>query len=101
MCTLCDSTNINTIMEFVPNSLYHVSDDGFNGGSDSYLQFRNICGKWRNVNLILDVTPKADSHIAYRAHAVSLPCRAAKGVECAFPFDSHSAAVSDSHFIFL
>ena len=36
MCTLCDSTNINTIIEFVP----HVSGDGFNGGSDSYLQFR-------------------------------------------------------------
>jgi len=30
MCTLCDSTNINTIIEFVPN----VSGDGFNGGSD-------------------------------------------------------------------
>jgi len=25
MCTLCDSTNINTIIEFVPNFLYHVS----------------------------------------------------------------------------
>ena len=37
MCTLCDSTNINTIIEFVP----HVSGDGFSGGSDSYLQFRN------------------------------------------------------------
>ena len=32
MCTLCDSTDINTIIEFVP----HVSGDGFNGGSDSY-----------------------------------------------------------------
>jgi len=28
---------------------------------------------------------KADSHIACRAHAVPLPCRAAKGLECAFP----------------
>ena len=37
ICTLCDSTNINTIIEFVP----HVSDDGFNGGSDTYLQFRD------------------------------------------------------------
>jgi hypothetical protein len=37
MCTLCDSTNINTIIEFVP----HVSGDGFSGGSDSYLQFRD------------------------------------------------------------
>jgi len=31
ICTLCDSTNINTIIEFVP----YVSGDGFNGGSDS------------------------------------------------------------------
>jgi hypothetical protein len=56
MCTLCDSTNINTIIEFVPNCLL-VSGDGFNGGSDSYLQFRDTCGKRRNINLILDVTP--------------------------------------------
>jgi hypothetical protein len=50
MCTLCDSTDINTIIQF-------VSGDGFNGGSDSYLQFRDTCGKRRNINLILDVTP--------------------------------------------
>ena len=37
MCTICDSTNINMIIEFVP----HVSGDGFNGGSDLYLQFRD------------------------------------------------------------
>jgi len=42
MCTLCDSTNINTIIDFVPNCMQHVSGDGFNGGSDSYLQFRDI-----------------------------------------------------------
>ena len=34
MCTLCDSTNINTKIEFVPNCLQHVSGDGFNGFSD-------------------------------------------------------------------
>ena len=28
---------------------------------------------------------KVDSHIACRAHAVPLPCRAAKGLECVFP----------------
>ena len=28
---------------------------------------------------------KADLHIACRAHAVPLPCRAAKGLECVFP----------------
>ena len=37
MCTLCDTTNINTIIEFGP----HVSGDGLNGDSDSYLQFRD------------------------------------------------------------
>jgi hypothetical protein len=51
MCTLCDSININTIIEL------HVSGDGSNGGSDSYLQFRDTSGKRRNINLILDVTP--------------------------------------------
>jgi len=56
MCTLCDSTNINTIIQFVP----HVSGDGFNGGSDSYLQFQDTCGKRRNINLILYVTPQKE-----------------------------------------
>jgi hypothetical protein len=28
---------------------------------------------------------KADSHIACRAHAAPMPCRAAKGLECVFP----------------
>ena len=37
MSNLCDSKNVNTIIEFVPNG----SGDGFNGGSDSYLQFRD------------------------------------------------------------
>ena len=58
MCTLCDSTNINTVIEFVPNCLQHVSGDGFSVGSDSYLQFRDTCRKRRNVILILDVTPQ-------------------------------------------
>jgi len=60
MCTLCDSTNINTIIEFVPNSLYHVSGDGLNGGSDSYIQFRDTYGKRRNINLTLYVTPQKE-----------------------------------------
>jgi len=57
MCTVCGSTNFNTIIQFVPNCLYHVSGDGFSGGSDSYLQFRDTCGKRRNINLILGLTP--------------------------------------------
>jgi len=28
-----------------------------NGGSDSYLQFWDTCGKGRNINLNLDVIP--------------------------------------------
>jgi len=58
MCNLCDSTNINTIIEFVPNCLYHVSGDGFNGGSDSYTFSSGIlAGRGGTLNLILDVTP--------------------------------------------
>ena len=34
ICTLCDSTNINVINDFVQ----HVSGDGFSGSSDSSLQ---------------------------------------------------------------
>ena len=40
MWTLCDSTNINPIIAFVPNCSHHFTGNGFNGGSDSYLQFR-------------------------------------------------------------
>jgi len=41
ICTICDSTNINTIIQFFPNCSYHVSGNGFNSVSDSYLQFRD------------------------------------------------------------
>ena len=44
MCILCDSTNINTITEFVP----HVSGDGFNGGSDS---LPSVSGYTRTLSL--------------------------------------------------
>jgi hypothetical protein len=30
-------------------------------------------------------------------HTVPMPCRSAKGLDCVFPFDLHSAAVFDSH----
>ena len=60
ICTLCDSTNINMINEFVPNCLQRVSGDGLNGGSDSYLQFLDTCGKRRNIDPILDVTPQKE-----------------------------------------
>jgi hypothetical protein len=35
--------------------------------------------------MVWSVSLKADSHIACRAHAVPLPCRAAKGLKCVFP----------------
>jgi len=41
MCTLCDSTNINKIIEFVANCSYLVGGNSFNGNSGWYLPFRN------------------------------------------------------------
>ena len=35
--------------------------------------------------LVYKYSFKVDSHIACRAHAVPLPCRAAKSLECVFP----------------
>ena len=35
-----------------------------------------------SVQEVASVTLKADSHITCRAHAVPLPCRAVKGLEC-------------------
>jgi hypothetical protein len=35
--------------------------------------------------VVLRQSKKTDSHIACCAHAVSLPCRAAKSLECFFP----------------
>jgi hypothetical protein len=39
----------------------------------------------RPTGLFIQKELKPDSHIACRAHAVPLPCRAAKGLECVFP----------------
>jgi hypothetical protein len=43
--------------------------------------FAVFCRFWLQCSRTL----RADSHIACRAHAVPLPCRAAKGLECVFP----------------
>jgi hypothetical protein len=40
-----------------------------------------VRGQWRMTSGTL----KADSHITCRAHAVPLPCRAVKGLECVLP----------------
>jgi hypothetical protein len=44
---------------------------------------------WQNTVTVVTTAilryVKADTHIACRAHAVPLPCRAAKGLECVFP----------------
>jgi len=56
MCTLCDSTNINTIIEFVSNcttSAVMVSVAVLIRTFSSGI----LAGKRRNINLILDVTP--------------------------------------------
>jgi hypothetical protein len=63
-----------------------------------YSEIIAVCSEIRTINInalcgdnveILNVKPeclfKADSHIACRAHAVPLPCREAKGLECVFP----------------
>jgi len=49
-----------------------------------------VMRKWVEVNIWESLperylTIKADSHIACRAHAVLLPCRAAKSLECVLP----------------
>ena len=49
--------------------------------------------KEARTELAVMITFNAISHIACRANAVSLPCRAAKGLFVPFPFDLHSAAV--------
>jgi hypothetical protein len=42
---------------------------------------------------------KGDSHIARRAHAVPMSCRAAKGSECVFPISfTQCGRVFYSHF---
>jgi len=47
---------------------------------------KELTGSWKNYAMTFKIwTLKADSHIACRAHAVPLPCRAAKGLECVFP----------------
>jgi hypothetical protein len=52
-----------------------------------------ILNKFNLINIVSELCSnsvnrfllKADSHIACRAHAVPLPCREAKGLECVFP----------------
>ena len=61
-------------------------------GKDSVTE---SCQEYKCLGVIFDTSGtedkeirsrvKADSHIACRAHAVPLPCRAAKGLECVFP----------------
>jgi hypothetical protein len=50
------------------------------GGRDDGKKFRKTVLGRRTCCCL-----KADSHIACRAHAVPLPCRAARGLECVFP----------------
>jgi hypothetical protein len=54
--------------------------------SDSHKTWLQWVGKKAKfLNVTAGGTLKANSHIACRAHAVPLPCRTAKGVECVFP----------------
>jgi len=47
--------------------------------------FIRFVPSFRFFRWVTKVSLKADSHIACRAHAVPLPCRAGKGLECVFP----------------
>jgi len=49
------------------------------------VQFHCLPNGNSNSHITWVVTLKADSHIACRAHAVPLPCRTTKGLECVFP----------------
>jgi hypothetical protein len=61
--------------------------------SDTHIQYKNSL-RGQNEELF-NVKPdgaytnhytvKANSHIRCRSHAVPLPCRAAKGLDCFFP----------------
>ena len=55
--------------------------------SSTSLYMNNTLSLCKRLPLLTSATTslKADSHIAYRAHAVPLPCRAVKGSECVFP----------------
>jgi len=67
-----------------------------NNWTDNCSDYRHCLATWS-----VRGTVKADLHIACRAHAASLPlpCHAVplRVKNMSFPFDLHSAAVSDSH----
>ena len=62
-----------------------------------YWRFKRHVHEKRNIGFLQDwiiiglllmaryFSIKADPYIAFRAHAVPLPCRSAKGLECVFP----------------
>jgi len=47
----CPSFVNDDLVRKVNERLRDVIGDGFNGGSDFYVQFRDTCGKRRNINL--------------------------------------------------
>ena len=70
------------------NSLPTVHTDRSTEWISYYLcvfPFRSEAGHRKVAYMYYKRTVKADSHIACRAHAVPLPCRAAKGLEYVFP----------------
>ena len=102
----------------------NVSDRSCRENQNTYFKFNNFFSEnravyevmWKKCGTALQVTDgnivrrmriafwklKADSHIACRAHAAHMPspCHAVtlRVQNVSFPFDLHSAAVSDSQF---
>ena len=72
---VCDCTTTKCILNYNRVRIYHLKKTMF---------FFCITQEHYFVYQI-SIVMKADLHIACRAHAVPLPCRAAKCLECGFP----------------
>ena len=84
---VCTQHEMAVIQHFCSSSALSVA-----GLSENLYEWRSIqpvavsvC--IRALVLLRGMNVKADSHIACRAHAVPLPCCAAKGLDVSFPFD--------------
>jgi hypothetical protein len=62
-----------------------ATSEGRNVHTSVAIQHTRLLKHIHRVHSTSSSNLKADSHIACRAHAVPLPCRAAKGLECVFP----------------
>jgi hypothetical protein len=85
----CNHTNA-TRLHFSPVYFHMEHNGSWSQTRDSRLSTAQTTVKvnrnLRSQNVYVTAASlKTDSHIACRAHAVPLPCRADKGLECVFP----------------